>query len=179
MSGAAALLWLAWAGLDDDAIRATIRQTGRLAFATYLLVLVARPLQQLLRAGWTKSLLKNRRLIGVAFAGIMSTHLCLIALRLGVSPGINFPPTTLVFGAGAYALTYLMFITSFDRPKRALGLKGWKRLHLLGLAWIGIVFAAPRSVAELTDPAYLAFGIPVLLAILLRVAARMQSGAAR
>jgi hypothetical protein len=91
-----------------------------------------------------------------------------------VSPDIVFPPATLVFGGATYAMTYLMFITSFDGPTRAIGPRAWKRLHLTGLVMIGVVFAAPRSVAELTDPEYLKFGIPVLLAIALRVAARVQ-----
>jgi sulfoxide reductase heme-binding subunit YedZ len=166
--------WLSAVELSDDNIRAVIRNTARVAFVMYLVVLVARPLQQLLRRDWTAALLRNRRLVGVAFAATMSAHLGLIFYRFGSQPGLDPPPPNFI-GYGAYTVFYLMLITSFDRPKRWLGARSWKVLHRTGLVLAAIVFAAPRSLADFEDPVYLAYLAALLLALAIRFTAWRQS----
>ena len=78
---AVAALWLTRVGLSDDSIRVTVRHSAHFAFVLYLVVLVARPLQQLLRANWTAALLRKRRLVGVAFAAAMTGHLVFSTLH--------------------------------------------------------------------------------------------------
>jgi len=173
--GAICTAWLVNAGLTDDNIRIPIRRTAQLAFSLYIVVLVARPLQQLLRKDWTASLLRNRRLVGVAFAAVMTVHLGLIALRFGTQPELGYPISKLLIGGSVYAVFYLMLITSFDAPRKALGPKAWKALHRTGLVLAAIVFAAPRSFEHATDPDYYNYAIPFALAILLRVTAWLQS----
>ena len=175
VTGGAAVLWLAGREFADAHIRVPIRHTAQLAFAMYLVVLVARPLQQLLRTEWTAALLRNRRLVGVAFAATMTTHLGLIAYRFGSQPELEYPLFNLLVGGGAYAVFYLMLITSFDAPKKAMSLKSWKILHRTGLVWAGVIFGLPRSVADLSDPEYLKFGIPFAIATAIRVTAWLRS----
>ncbi len=171
-----AAIWLQAAGFGDDNIRTTLRYSGQLVFVIYLVVIVTRPLQQLLQKPWTTKLLKNRRLIGVAFAGVMTAHLVLIVLRYSITPGLSLPPLqNLVTGAGAFALIYAMFITSFNGPARAITPKAWKILHRIGLIWIGYVFAFPSSLDALSDPNYLKVAVPVLIAILIRFVAWRRS----
>ena len=165
------VLWLVSTPMTDDDIRMPTRHTAQLAFALYIVILVARPLQQLLRKDWTATLLRKRRLIGVAFAAVMTTHLGLIAYRFGTQPELEYPLFNLMFGGTAYALFYLMLITSFDAPKKALGPKKWKLLHRTGLVWAALIFGLPRSLDELTDPEYLKFGIPFVIALLIRFTA--------
>lgn len=167
------VLWLASGELTDENIRAPMRYTAQLAFMLYLVVLVARPLQQLARANWTAALLRNRRLVGVAFAATMTTHLGLIAYRFGSQAELEFSPN--LFGAGAYLVFYAMLITSFDAPRKALGPRAWKILHRLGLIWAAVIFGLPRALEDLSDPDYLKFGIPFALAILIRLIAWLQS----
>lgn len=140
LTGGPALLWLAGGDISDEALRVPIRYTAQLAFWMYLVILIARPLQQLLRKGWTAALLRNRRLVGVAFAATMTTHLGLIAYRFGSQPELEYPLFNLLFGGSAYAFFYLMLITSFDRPRKALGPKTWKRLHRTGLVVAALIF---------------------------------------
>ena len=166
-------LWIAIAGFTDENIRVPLRVTAQLAFVLYLAILVARPLQQLLRKGWTAVLLRNRRLVGIAFAAVMSAHLALIAYRFGSQADLDFVFN--LFGATAYAVFYLMLITSFDAPKKALGPRAWKFLHRTGLVIAAIIFGLPRSLEDLSDPDYLKFGIPFALAVLIRVTAWLQS----
>ena len=175
LTGGASVLWLLSREFSDENIRVPIRHTAQLAFAMYLVVLVARPLQQLLRSEWTAALLRNRRLVGVAFAATMTSHLGLIAYRFGSQPELEYPLFNLLIGGGVYAVFYLMLITSFDAPKKAMSLKSWKILHRTGLVWAALVFAVPRSADDLSNPDYLKFGIPFAIAIAIRVTAWLQS----
>ena len=175
LTGIVSFVWYQAVGITDESISTTIRYSGQLAFVIFLAVLVARPLQQLVQADWTAALRRNRRMVGVAFAGVMAAHLVMIVMRLRLTPDLNFPPQTLVFGGIAYALTGLMFITSFDPPARALGPKAWKWLHRIGLIWISFIFAAPSSVEDLSSPGYLKFGIPFAIALVIRITAWQRS----
>lgn len=167
-------VWLAAVELTDDNIRTATRNTARIAFTLYIVVLVARPLQQLLRRNWTATLLRNRRLVGVAFAATMTAHLGLIFYRFGSQPELDFPPPNLV-GYGAYTVFYLMLITSFDRPKRMLGPRAWKFLHRTGLVWAALIFAAPQQLSDFEDPVYLAYLAAFLLAMAIRFTAWRRS----
>ena len=171
--GAVAALWLASVGATDEQIRLTLRESAYFAFVLYLVVLVARPLQQLLRKNWTAKLLRNRRLIGVSFAAAMTAHLGLIIYRFNTQPDLEFSPDP--FGVGAYLVFYLMLITSFDVPKRALGPKAWKFLHRFGLLYAAVIFAVPRPLETVTEPEYLRYGMPFALAVLIRITAWLRS----
>ena len=173
LTGGLSALWTAVAGFSDENIRVPLRVTAQLAFFLYLLILVARPLQQLLRKDWTAALLRSRRLLGVAFAAVMTVHLVLIAYRFGSQADLDFVFN--LFGATAYAVFYLMLITSFDAPKKALGPRPWKFLHRTGLVIAAIIFGLPRSLEDLGDPDYLKFGIPFALALAIRVTAWLRS----
>lgn len=173
LTGGLSVFWIATAGITDENIRAPLRVTAWLAFLLYLAVLVARPLQQLLRRKWTAALLRNRRLVGIAFAATMTTHLVLIAYRFGSQADLDF--TMNLVGASAFAVFYLMLITSFDRPKRALGPRAWKILHRTGLVIAAFIFGLPRSLEDLGDPDYLKFGIPFAIAVAIRVTAWLRS----
>ena len=175
LAGGISVLWLGSTEVTDEDLIVPIRHTAQIAFALYIVVLVARPLQQLLRQDWTAALLRKRRLIGVAFASVMTAHLGLIAYRFGTQPELEYPLFSLLFGGTAYALFYLMLITSFDGPKKALGPKKWKYLHRTGLVWAALIFGLPRSAEDLTDPEYLKFGIPFVIALLIRISAWQQS----
>lgn len=71
-----------------------------------------------------------------------SVHLALIACRFNTIPNLEFDVLNGVFGGTAYALMYLMLITSFDAPARAIGPKAWRILHKTGLYFLGLIFVA-------------------------------------
>ena len=169
VTGGLPALWLASVPMTDENIRVPLRLTAQLAFALYLIVLVARPLQQLLRSNWTASLLRNRRLVGVAFATTMTSHLGLITWRFASQPELEFAFG--IGGAAVYAVFYLMLITSFEAPRRAIGPKAWKILHRTGLVLAAFIFGLPRSFEDLSDPDYLKYGIPFAIAVLIRITA--------
>ncbi len=163
--------WLQIAGFTDESLRHTIRGSVYAAFSFYILVLVARPLQQLLRTPFTAKLLRNRRLLGVGFAAAMTGHLALIACRFNSQPELEFRLSDATLGIFAYTVFYLMFITSFDGPAKALGPKRWKWLHRLGLLIAAAVFAVPGNLEHAMSWDYLKFGIPFVIAVIIRITA--------
>ncbi len=171
VAAAASLLWIGSHEFSDEIVRRPIRHTAQLAFAIYILILVARPLQQILRADWTASLLRKRRLLGVALTSAMTVHLGLIAYRFGSQPELSYPLFNLVVGGGAYVMLYLMFITSFDGPTRALGPRKWKLLHRTGLVYAALIFGIPRNLEHAMTWDYWKFGIPFVIAVIVRITA--------
>ena len=125
-------------GTDQATIVLTLRLTAFSSLLIYLLLFIARPIQQLLDSRLTRTLKKNRRYFGIALAGSHSVHLLLI-IRYVFGSGI--PLQTLLIGAVAYTFLYAMLITSFDAPAAAIGPVAWRRLHKAGLYWIGGTFA--------------------------------------
>jgi DMSO/TMAO reductase YedYZ heme-binding membrane subunit len=134
-----AATYLLTIGIDDASISLALRVSGRVAFALLIVVFAARPLQQLLKAPWTAKLLRNRKLLGVAFAGIHTAHFGLILMRANHVPEFTVPFN--LSGLAVYGFMYLMVVTSFSGPARAIGPKAWKVLHKLGLYVIFAGFA--------------------------------------
>jgi len=165
LSAAPAWLLLRRNGFDDETFGVILRSGARVALLVFLVAFVARPLHQLVKTPATRRLLANRRLVGVAFAGVMSAHLLFLLWFNGfvVAPGM------LVF-----ALIFLMLLTSFRGPAAAIGPKRWKVLHRTGLYVTGFAFSL-AVLADLRagspDPAYRTLAILVIVAVAIRVAA--------
>jgi len=173
LTGIAAAAYLAIAGMGDESVRLALRVSGRVAFVVLLVVFAARPLQQLLKAPWTARLLRNRKLLGVAFAGIHTAHLGLILIRMNQLPdfGVSFDKN--LPGMFVYAFIFAMLITSFDGPARALGKKPWKALHKVGLFFLVYAFTQSQM-PQSSDQLELVNGLLIALAavaLVIRIAA--------
>jgi len=146
--------YLAIAGTSDEYLRIVLRLSARAALLVLLLVFVARPLQQLFHTAQTARLLRNRRLLGIAFAGIHTAHLGFILLRARLIQDFEFSPAANLPGMLAYVVILLMFASSFDSTTRLLGPRYWRLLHKSGLY---VLFAAftqtqlPEPGQALTD----------------------------
>lgn len=134
--------YLRASGVNDGNLVLLLKLTARLSFMIYLVIFIARPLRQLITSNLTRWLVRERRSLGIAFASMHTVHLGLIAMRFSELPLFERPLIGTIFGATAYTLMYLMLLTSFDAPARAIGPKNWKRLHKTGLYFIGFVFIA-------------------------------------
>lgn len=139
MSGIAAL-YFAVAGLKLESIDLILRLSARIAFLMLLLIFVARPLQQMLRSPGTARLLRNRRLIGIAFAGVHLAHLGILVIKDRVVP--DFDLLELANGPGMfiYLVILAMLVTSWNAAARAIGPKAWKVLHTAGLYILFVAF---------------------------------------
>ncbi len=154
LTGAAAVAYLGLVGISDENIRLLLRLSARVAFVVLLVVFAARPLRQMFATPATRWLLQNRRLLGVAFAGIHTAHLAMIFFRANHNPDFEINLAASYIGVFTYSLIYLMFITSFNGPARALGPRAWRVLHKFGLYFIGAQFALtllPPSLDQLDD----------------------------
>ena len=166
VTGIAALLYAGQTTFDEESLHVVLRVSARLALLIYLLVFVARPLRQLSTGAAGKALLRNRRSIGIAFAAVMSVHLAFLLWA-------NWPDVAAP-GMVVYALIFLMLVTSFDGPTRALGPRRWKWLHKTGLYVIGIGLAQAqfgRILSGVGRPVHYVLAALFLLAIGIRVAA--------
>ena len=151
LTGIASAAYLGIGGVTDDHIRILLRLSARVAFVVLLLVFVARPLRQIFPSPATLKLLANRRLFGIAFAGIHTAHAALILYRAQQVPSFEFTPSANIPGLVTYGVIYLMLITSFDRPARAIGRKAWKVLHKAGLYWLVFAFTQTQLPDSLND----------------------------
>lgn len=163
---AVAALYFAVVGVSADAISVTLRSSAHASFTVLLVVFVARPLRQITKTPFTAALLRNRRLLGVAFAGIHTAHLGLILYQDRQVPDYTFSVVENALGGLIYLLIFAMFATSFDRTARAIGRKYWRILHKTGLYAIfvaGLQTIVPDSREQI-------FGINGVLTLLAAVA---------
>ncbi len=166
---AACVAYLATAGLADDNIRLLLRLTARVAFVVLLLVFIARPLRDLIKTPLTLALLKNRKQFGVTFAGIHAVHMTLIFYRAQQVPDFEFSLASNLPGMVTYVVIYLMLITSFSGPAKAIGPKAWRILHKTGLFLITAVFAQTQLPGSMDDLADANWGLVGLLIFALLV----------
>lgn len=163
---------------DETNLGLTLRITARLAFLLYIAVFIARPLQQLVPTPFSRSMLRNRRYVGISFGAVMTVHLVLLSWLLLFVTEQGRSLASLVPGMVTYAFVFLMLLTSFDGPKQVLGSKNWRRLHKAGLYWIGIIFGVtlvPDIINYPGEPVYLAIGLLMVIALALRIAAFVKT----
>jgi DMSO/TMAO reductase YedYZ heme-binding membrane subunit len=115
------------------------RYTARASFAVFIIVYSASSLLRLWPGDWTKLLVRRRRQWGLGFALAHTIHLGALAYYNIVI--LNMPGLQSLLGGGlAYALMFLMALTSNDVSMRTMGI-WWKRLHTTGIHWIWFIFA--------------------------------------
>ena len=163
-------LWaLQQAGFTEESFNGILRTSARIALLIYLVIFVTRPVHQLVTAAWSRALLRNRRLVGIAFASVMTVHLVFLVWLNGIQLAIP--------GMVAFAFVYLMFVTSFDGPAGALGARRWRLLHRAGIYYIGVIFSVTvvtGLMASPGEPVYVALAVLMLSAIGVRVAAFLR-----
>jgi methionine sulfoxide reductase heme-binding subunit len=115
------------------------RYTARASFAVFIIVYCASSLLRLWPNDWTKLLVRRRRQWGLGFALAHTIHLGALAYYNIVI--LNMPGLQSLLGGGlAYALMFLMALTSNNASMKAMGV-WWKRLHTAGIHWIWFIFA--------------------------------------
>ena len=161
-----------------DGVRLAIRATARTSLALFLLAFTASALFRLWPGAATRWLLANRRWVGLGFAFSHLVHAGAIFLLHRWHPdsfALLVQPKTFVTGGIAYLFIALLAATSFDRAVAALGPRGWKRVHTIGIwvIWISFIFTNGKRI-----PASTAYAIPVAVlfaALALRLQAARQA----
>jgi DMSO/TMAO reductase YedYZ heme-binding membrane subunit len=116
------------------------RYTARVGFFFLILTYSASTLARLWPNDTTKSLLRNRKYWGLAFATTHTVHLYAL---IHVITAPDAEPDFLYLSPAilAYAILYAMALTSWNWAYKAMG-KGWKRLHRFGIHYLWLIFAA-------------------------------------
>jgi DMSO/TMAO reductase YedYZ heme-binding membrane subunit len=114
------------------------RYSARIGFPIFIITYAASSLFALWPGDATRALVRYRRQWGLGFALTHSVHL--VALS-GFNMIMDETPALVTFigGGGAYAIMYVMALTSNTWSMRALGI-WWKRLHRLGIHWLWFIF---------------------------------------
>jgi DMSO/TMAO reductase YedYZ heme-binding membrane subunit len=159
---------LALEGADTAGVRACIRGTARTSLALLLVVFSASALARRWPRPATRWLLRNRRYLGLSLAVSHGFHLVFIVSLSAMGQGRDTSFATVYGGGLAFVLLAVMAATSNDASQRWLG-AAWRRLHLLGVYALWLVFASvylPQAADDLLS----ALSVLALLgALLLRL----------
>lgn len=159
-------------GTDElESWQLAARWTARAGFPIFILTYAISSLGRLWPSTLTRSIWRDRRWWGLGFAACHTVHLYAL-YTYTVMAGHGVSTQTLIGGGGAYAIMYLMALTSNDAAMRMLG-KNWKRLHTLGIHWLWFVytFSYLGRVADGREMPFAGLAVAVALAALgLRIA---------
>lgn len=186
--GAIAAGSLAVHGWTDQGLLHITRYTARLAFLIFITVFASAALAQLAPSPLTRWLKRNRRYMGLSFALAHFIHLGALTAYL-TAIGEAPDTVTIVGGGGAYVFIALMALTSNDWSVRKLGPKSWRRLHLVGISYVWLIFMnsyvgrvvsetppEPRGIFIVTAAlGFLALGLRILAWGKRRRAARLRA----
>ena len=133
-----------WAGLGAgtnpvEGWQLAARWTARIGFPIFILTYATSSLGRLWPSDLTRRVWRDRRWWGLGFAACHTVHLYAL-VTYNQMANHDSSIQTLIGGGGAYAIMYMMALTSNDAAMRAMG-KNWKRLHMLGIHWLWFIFA--------------------------------------
>jgi sulfoxide reductase heme-binding subunit YedZ len=159
-----------------EAAARTVRLTARTSVTLFLAAFTAAALFRLWPNAWTRWQRSNRRFLGVAFGVSHGVHLAAIFWMQHVQP-VEFAQRvnaiTWIGGGLAYVFIAAMTATSFDRTAQMIGPRAWKILHTVGSYYVWLIFANSYIGRALAMPEYIPAAALVVLALGLRMAARV------
>jgi methionine sulfoxide reductase heme-binding subunit len=165
-----------------ETVRRVIRLTARFSIALFLLAFTAAAAWRFWPNAWTRWQRQNRRYLGVSFAVSHFTHLGAIAALGRVAPAelaADANAITWIFGGLAYVFIAAMTFTSFDRTAQMLGPRAWMILHTTGSYYVWLIFANSYIARAVMSPEYIPLALVVVLALALRIAARVSRSRAQ
>ena len=161
---------------EGEAAARVVRVTARTSVTLFLAAFTAAALWRLWPNAWTRWQRSNRRFLGVSFAVSHGVHLAAIFWMQHVRPvevAERVNAITWIGGGLAYVFIAAMTATSFDRTAQMIGPRAWKVLHTVGSYYIWLIFANSYIGRAVAMPEYIPAAALVLLALGLRIAARV------
>ena len=176
-------LWIAGMhGFDVEGVRMAIRFTARTSLLFFCLAFSASALWRLSPNSWTHWQRRNRRYLGITFAGSHALHAIAVVAFAAMDPAGFAAVTsmaTYIFGGIGYAIIIAMTATSFSRTARAIGPRAWRTLHLTGgyFLWAQFMISFGKRVPGM--PLYSLFLIPLVAVLAVRLIAMASSRSAK
>jgi len=159
---------------EVEGVRMVIRFTARSSLLLFCLAFSAAALARLWPNAWTRWQRRNRRYLGLSFAVSHAVHALAIIVFARMDPA-GFAeatsPASYIFGGIGYVMIIAMSATSFDRAAALIGPRVWRSLHLVGGYYLWFQFMVSFGKRVPTMPVYLAFLIPLIAVIALRMIA--------
>lgn len=125
-----------------EAVSSMIQLAVRCAVPLLYLAFAASSLQVLFPGRLSRSLLRNRRIIGLSFAVAMAWQLFFILWLVGIHTAyyVNdvYVLSDVVEGTFGYLFLLAMVLTSFGFGRRRLSARRWKHLHTVGIYWLWV-----------------------------------------
>jgi len=162
---------------DTNGARMLIRITARSSLVFFLLAFTASASACLWPGLITQWQRRNRRFLGLAFAGSHLLHAAAIITFARLDPQAFALATNRVTeftGAIAYLFILAMAATSFDASAAWIGRRAWTILHSVGSYYLWISFAIAFGKRSLQGPVYPAAVCLLVLALGLRYGAALQ-----
>ncbi len=155
-----------------DPAKYLLEYYGKTATLFLIAVLSLSPLQTLFpKAAIVRNFNRHRRLIGVGAFFFALTHLCFYAVYTGGLSGFfeDIGKPFILSGVTAFAILFVLAVTSANRVIRRLGGKNWKRLHRLvyGAAVLLVFHQALQEKAGAVQTVY--FFAPLAVLQILRI----------
>jgi DMSO/TMAO reductase YedYZ heme-binding membrane subunit len=176
-------LWIAGMhGFDADGMRRVIRFTARTSLLFFCMAFSAASVARLRSNGWTRWQRRNRRYIGVTFAGSHGLHAIAIAAFAAIDPAGFIAASsmvTFIFGGIGYSVIAAMTATSFDRTADLIGPRAWRSLHLFGGYYLWLQFMVSFGMRVPAMPLYALFLVPPVAAMAARLVAMAASRSAK
>ncbi|PZO10885.1 MAG: hypothetical protein DCF27_00540 [Lysobacteraceae bacterium] len=176
--GLGVILALWWVPDPEQAWRAAVRLTARSSALLFLLAFGAAAATALWPGRFTKWTLRNRRYLGLAFTASHTIHAATFISLANLSTELGsqvLSTNMLVVGGIGYLFIYALAATSSDTAQAVLGMRWWRRLHLVGTHWLWLQFLI-SFVKHASEHPEDWIGVILVLAVMaMRVAARVKT----
>lgn len=168
-------LWIAsMRQFEVEGVRMVIRFTARSSLLLFCLAFSAAALARLWPSAGTRWLRRNRRYLGLSFAGSHAIHAAAIVAFANMDPASFAEATSAasyIFGGIGYGFIIAMSATSLDRTAALIGPRAWRTLHLVGGYYLWFQFMVSFGKRVPAMPLYAAFLLPLLIVMALRMIA--------
>lgn len=158
-----------------------IRITARTSAVLFLLAFTASSAYRLWPNDMTKWVRRNRRYLGVAFAGSHLVHAGFIIASVILSSArfkagvARTPEAVYILDTIAYGFVIAMAITSFDQIANRMQYATWRRLHVTGNYVIWLTFFVAYWRRGITYPLFYGpFLLIVLAALVIRAVGKAK-----
>lgn len=139
-----------------EGVRLVVSMTARVSAILFCLAFSASALYRLWSTPWSRWQFRNRRYLGLAFAGLQTLHVMALISFATLAPA-SFETAVGgiiigMFGIAGYLTVVVLALTSFERTSKLLGPARWRALHRSGSYFIWFILVVAFALHLLRAP---------------------------